>query len=119
MKIAVAAEGQNVSEHFGHCEGFMIFETTEAGIMGTTMVESPEHQPGLLPNFLADMGVQVIIAGGMGAGAVNIFNEKKIQVITGASGDACQSVESYLAGKLASDVSICEKHEHQGECGGH
>lgn len=26
MKIAVASEGKMVTEHFGHCEGFAIFE---------------------------------------------------------------------------------------------
>ena len=26
MKIAVACEGKQITEHFGHCQNFMIFE---------------------------------------------------------------------------------------------
>ena len=34
------------------------------------------------------MEVEVIIAGGMGGGAIEIFNEKGIKVIIGAQGNA-------------------------------
>ena len=48
-----------------------------------------------MPNFLNDMGVNVIISGGMGGGAIEIFNEKGIEVITGAKGDALEAANSY------------------------
>lgn len=73
--------------------------------------------PAFLPNFLADRGAQVIIAGGMGGGAVEIFNERGVEVIIGAQGDAGAAVEAYLEGRLKSTGSICHEHEHQGECG--
>ena len=63
------------------------------------------------------MGVNVVISGGMGGGAVNIFNEKDIEVIVGASGNAKAAVEAYLLGTLKSTGSICHKHQHHGECG--
>jgi predicted Fe-Mo cluster-binding NifX family protein len=85
----------------------------------TMTVANPGHKPGFLPNFLGDMGVEVIIAGGMGGGAVEIFNERNIEVIVGAQGDARSAVESYLHGELKSTGSICHEHEHAGECGEH
>jgi len=45
-----------------------------------------------LPNFLADRGVNAIISGGMGGGAVEIFNKKNVEVVVGASGDANISI---------------------------
>lgn len=80
---------------------------------------NPGHRPGFLPNFLGDMGVEVIIAGGMGGGAVEIFNERNIEVIVGAEGGARPVVEAYLKGELKSTGSICHEHEHESECGGH
>ena len=86
MKIAIAAQGKQVSEHFGHCEGFAIYSTEAGKIVKQEFLPNPGHKPGLLPNLLNDNGVKVIIAGGMGGGAIDIFNEKGIDVITGASG---------------------------------
>jgi predicted Fe-Mo cluster-binding NifX family protein len=119
MKIAVASEGQNVSQHFGHCEGFTLFDTKEKQITGKEFVANPGHKPGFLPVFLNERGVNVIIAGGMGQGAVDIFNEKGIDVITGASGEAKDAVDSYLQGKLKSTGSVCHEHQHSDECGRH
>jgi Mrp family chromosome partitioning ATPase/predicted Fe-Mo cluster-binding NifX family protein len=118
-KIAVASEGHYVCEHFGHCEGFTIYSTVAGKIAGQEYLPNPGHKPGLLPNLLNDNGVHVVIAGGMGAGAIDIFNEKGIDVITGAKGMLEQTIENYLAGKLMSTGSICHDHQHAGDCGAH
>jgi Mrp family chromosome partitioning ATPase/predicted Fe-Mo cluster-binding NifX family protein len=117
MKIAVASEGKMVTEHFGHCEGFSIFETENGKIVKSESIPNPGHRPGFLPNFLNDRGVNVIISGGMGGGAIDIFNEKGIEVIVGASGAAEAAVNSYLQGNLKSTGSVCHDHQHHDECG--
>jgi len=117
MKIATASIGKMVTEHFGHCENFNVFEIENGNIINAESVPNPGHRPGFLPNFLADMGVNVIISGGMGGGAIDIFNERGVEVITGAGGDSRIAVENYLNGKLKSTGSICHKHEHHDECG--
>ena len=115
-KIAVAGENGKVTEHFGHCENFIIFDVENNSIIKEETIPNPGHRPGFLPNFLNDMGVKVIISGGMGSGAVEIFNEKGIEVITGAKGDARSVVEQYLQGALRSTGSVCHEHQ-QDECG--
>ena len=117
VKIAVASEGDEVTGHFGHCANFNIFEAEGGKITGSKSVPSPGHKPGFLPNFLGDMGVGVIIAGGIGAHAVGIFGERGIEVIAGASGDAREAAEAYLKGTLKSDDSVCHEHHHHDECG--
>nr|WP_312578957.1 NifB/NifX family molybdenum-iron cluster-binding protein [Sedimentibacter sp.] len=119
MKIAVASEKGIVTEHFGHCEGFIIFDTENNKIIKRETIPNPGHKPGFLPNFLNDMGVKVIISGGMGGGAIEIFNDKNIEVITGAKGNADEVVNSYLGGNLKSTGSICHEHQHHDECGEH
>ncbi|MCK9218409.1 MAG: NifB/NifX family molybdenum-iron cluster-binding protein [Firmicutes bacterium] len=116
MKIAVASEGNSVTEHFGHCQNFNIYETEDCKIVKSESVPNPGHKPGFLPNFLNDLGVKVIISGGMGGGAVDIFNEKDIEVIVGAKGDAKENVELYLKGELKSTGSVCHQHQHEGDC---
>lgn len=117
MKIAVASEGKMVTEHFGHCEGFAIFTAENNRIISDEFVINPGHRPGFLPNFLHEKGVNVIISGGMGGGAVQIFNEHSIEVITGATGEAEAAANAYLQGKLKSSGSICHEHQHADECG--
>lgn len=119
MKIAVAAQGKQVSDHFGHCEGFAIYLTEEGKIVSQEFLANPGHKPGLLPNLLNDNGVKTVIAGGMGGGAIEIFNEKDIEVITGATGAMDDIVEQYLLGNLTSTGSVCHEHEHAGDCGSH
>lgn len=117
LRIAVAAEGKNVTGHFGHCQNFLIYDTENGKIIKEDSVPNPGHKPGFLPNFLADRGVNVIISGGMGGGAVDIFNERNVEVIIGASGDGQIAVERYLRGELKSTGSVCHAHEHSDECG--
>jgi len=122
MKIAVASEGKMVTGHFGHCENFNLYDVENKKIVTETSIPNPGHKPGFLPNFLGDMGVNVIIAGGMGSGAVEIFNERNIEVITGASGEAKEAAESFLLGTLQSTGSVCHDHQHHeqhehGNCG--
>ncbi|MDR3601305.1 MAG: NifB/NifX family molybdenum-iron cluster-binding protein [Desulfosporosinus sp.] len=117
MKIAVASVNGMVTEHFGYCESFNIFDAENDQITKKESISNPGHKPGFLPNFLNDMGVNVIIAGGMGGAAVTIFNEKGIEVITGATGSAEAAANSYLQGVLKSSGSICHEHQHHDECG--
>lgn len=114
MKIAVAVDNGLVAQHFGHCEGFEVFNVENKQIQDNNFVQNPGHKPGFLPNFLGDLGVEVIMAGGMGGGAIEIFNERGIQVLTGITGNSQENVEKFLAGKLQSTGSVC--HEHQGNC---
>ena len=100
MKIAVASEGKMVTGHFGHCENFNIFEVDNNQIVKTHSIPNPGHKPGFLPNFLNDMGVNVIISGGMGGGAE-------------------ETVKKFLEGNLKSSGSVCHEHQHSDTCGGH
>lgn len=118
MKIAVASEGKNVTEHFGHCVNFNIYNVEADKIVKEESIPNPGHKPGFLPNFLAERGVSVIISGGMGGGAVDIFNSRNVEVVVGASGDAKTAALNYLRGELKSTGSICHEHQHHDECGG-
>lgn len=116
MKLAIASDGQTASGHFGHCEHFYVYEIEADKVSKKTSIPNPGHRPGFLPNFLNEMGVNVIVSGGMGGGAIDIFNSHNIEVIVGAVGDADALVEKYLKGELKSTGSVCHQHAHADEC---
>ena len=117
LRIAVATDNQRVTEHFGHCKEFMLFDTQDDKILEQETIANPGHKPGFLPNFLADRGVNTIISGGMGGGAVDIFNSRDVEVIVGSQGDARAAAEAYLKGELKSTGSVCHEHQHHDTCG--
>ena len=110
MRIAIPMSGDRLEQHFGHCEKFAIIDVDSATneVRGTTSVPAPEHQPGLLPPWLKNQGVTLVIAGGMGARAISLLQEASIEVITGApSEDAATLVRRFLDGALTSVECTC------------
>ena len=116
MKIAIAADGNLVSGHFGHCEGFKVYELEENKIINDEFIPNPGHRPGFLPVFLKEKGIDIIISGGMGASAQQLFAERKIQVIVGAEGNCDNIIKDYIKGEIKSTGAICEEHAHEGHC---
>ncbi|MCK4273492.1 MAG: NifB/NifX family molybdenum-iron cluster-binding protein [Dehalococcoidales bacterium] len=113
MKYVVPVSGGRLSPHFGHCENFAFFDVEEQSrkITGKESVPSPAHQPGLLPAWLAEKGASVVIVGGMGPRAVDLFQQHGIDVVLGSlESDPEQAVLSHLKGDLATGDNVCD-HE--------
>lgn len=109
FKAAVPLAGGVLCNHFGHCEEFAILHVMDGEISATERHTPPPHEPGVLPRWLGDLGVNLIIAGGMGQRALGMFAERGIRVITGAPNqEPAALVQSYLAGTLTSGPNICD-----------
>ncbi|MBN2189443.1 MAG: NifB/NifX family molybdenum-iron cluster-binding protein [Chitinispirillaceae bacterium] len=111
MKIAVPVANGKFSLHFGHCEKFVIADVDETAKIITGEEEStpPSHEPGMLPKWLNEKGVNVIIAGGMGMRAQQLFTQYGIKVVVGAPAENPQTVVlNYLKGTLATGTNICD-----------
>ncbi len=111
MRIAIPLAGGRLAMHFGHCEQFALLdvETAEQSITGRENVAPPPHEPGLLPVWLAERGVEVIIAGGMGQRAQGLFQERGIRVVVGAPAEVPEAlVAGYLAGTLQVGQNVCD-----------
>lgn len=115
MIIAVATEGNNISEHFGRCENFTLFDIEESSIKNKTVVNTMGNQHGDLPPFLKSQGVQVAILGGIGAGAKQGLMANSIEVIAGISGNIDAAVKEFLEGNLKSGKEGCSGHDHSHE----
>jgi predicted Fe-Mo cluster-binding NifX family protein len=115
MKIALPSNQNQVDSHFGHCDHFTVFTANERNeIIGEEKVMSPAGC-GCKTNIvgtLSQMGVNVMLAGNMGDGAVNVLNSHGIRVIRGCSGDVKAVAENWLRGSLADSGVTCHDHEH-------
>jgi ATP-binding protein involved in chromosome partitioning len=109
--IAIPVLEGRLCPHFGHCQQFALLEVDTAGkeILNSRQVTPPPHQPGLLPLWLHDEGVNLVIAGGMGGRAQGMFAAHGIEVIVGAPAEPPESlVRSYLDGSLQPGENICD-----------
>jgi Mrp family chromosome partitioning ATPase/predicted Fe-Mo cluster-binding NifX family protein len=107
--IAVPVSEGKLCSHFGHCDQFALIETEGGKIIRKTMHTPPPHEPGVIPRWLGGLGVQVIIAGGMGSRAQALFDEKGIRVITGASaGEPEALVNQFLSSTLVTGANVCD-----------
>jgi predicted Fe-Mo cluster-binding NifX family protein len=111
MKIAIPTANGKLSMHFGHCEVFTVLDVDPESrtIIRTSRLETPPHEPGLLPRWLAEQGATTIIAGGMGQRAQSLFTANNIEVIVGAPADEPEALtEAYLAGSLTTGANVCD-----------
>ena len=111
MRIAIPLADGKLAMHFGHCERFALLDVDpeKKTIVRKEEVGAPEHQPGLLPRWLGERGATVIIAGGMGARAQELFSEHKIAVVVGAPAETPETLATaYLAGTLKTGGNVCD-----------
>src|SRR5665811_2409853 len=115
MKIAVPVTNENqIDGHFGHCDSYGVFTISEKKeIVEIKRVGSPEGCgcKSDIASILASDGVTVMLAGGIGGGAINVLNNSGIEVIRGCSGDATEVVKLYISGKVEDSGSSRHLHE--------
>ena len=111
MKIAIPTANGKLCMHFGHCEKFVMVEVDPETktILGTTELDPPPHEPGVLPRWLGGQSTDLIIAGGMGQRAQQLFEAQDIAVVTGASPEDPETLaKAYLDGALQTGANACD-----------
>ena len=117
MKIAVPFENGEIFSHFGKTKAFKVYDVENGSITGCELVDAAGEGHSALTGQLAEMGVQSVICGGIGAGAQSALTEAGIEICSGAEGDADEAVASYLKGELISAGANCDHHEEGHGCG--
>lgn len=111
MRIAISLVHDKLSPHFGHCDQFAVVEVDgdTNKITSRKNLTPPAHEPGVLPAWLGGMGVNVVIAGGMGQRAQQLFTQNQIEVMVGAPDQNPEDlVIAYLGGKLQCGENVCD-----------
>lgn len=114
MKIAIPTkEGNRIDDHFGHCEFYSIFTVENNKVVNKQTLQSPQGC-GCKSNIaydLAEMGVKIMLAGGIGNGAINKLNSQNIEVIRNCKGDVDVLVNEYLDGNIVDGGASCAAHD--------
>ena len=124
MKIAVTYANGEVFQHFGKTEAFKVYEAEDGKVVSAEVIGTDGNGHEALADFLAAKGVNVVICGGLGEGALVALAHAGIEVMSGASGDADAAVEAFLKGELVSGGVNCDHHDEEeehhcgGDCGG-
>jgi len=111
LKIAIPTVNGQLCQHFGHCETFALLEVDQENreILNSQGLTPPAHEPGVLPEWLHSQGADVIIAGGMGQMAQQMFARNGIKVVVGASENTPETiVAAYLEGTLNTGINACD-----------
>ena len=120
MKFAIPMAEGKLTAHFGHCKEFAIIDVENDEIKEKSVLVPPPHEPGVLPKWLHDLGANVIIAGGMGQRAIQLFDQAGIKVVVGAPVEAPEVlVNNYLSDTLATGGNVCGEGHGDHQCGGH
>jgi len=110
MRIAIPVAGDELASHFGHCEEFRFFDVSEENesIEDSAAQSAPPHRPGVLPEWLKKNETDVVIAGGMGRRAQQLFSEAGIDVVVGATESEPRSlVQDYMQDSLTTGENPC------------
>jgi predicted Fe-Mo cluster-binding NifX family protein len=118
-RIALASEDPAgldgaISAHFGRCPFYTLVDVEGRQILDSEVVRNPHfpnHQPGVIPQFIQSQKAHVMIAGGMGPKAIDFFHQLGIDVVTGAQGRIRDVVQAYLRGEI-SGIIPCEHQDH-------
>jgi len=89
-----------VCEHFGRAETFTIYDTETGEVK--VIKNTSEHFGGFgrPPEIIMDLGVDVVICGGIGARAIALFKSFGVKIYMGATGTVKDAIDQFLAGKL-------------------
>ena len=116
-KIAIPVnESNQIEDHFGQCDFYGVFTVSDDNEV--QKIQSIESEKGCgcksnIASVLAENGVSVMLAGGIGTGAINVLNNNNIEVIKGCSGDIEDIINQYLKGQIIDSGESCSGNEHQ------
>jgi len=114
MKIAISTDGGNVSEHFGRCPKFTIVDIRVGKVVSKEEIDNPGHHPGYLPEYFKGMGVERIVAGGMGQRAAMLFEQFGIGAVLGVNGSVEHVIDAITRGEIKGSGSLCEPGSGRG-----
>ncbi|MGQ8335549.1 NifB/NifX family molybdenum-iron cluster-binding protein [Sunxiuqinia sp. A32] len=115
MKIAIPTKGNDIDNHFGHCDYFTIIDINDRDQVFEKELMDSTVECGCksgLAGELAKKGVKLLLAGGIGGGAINKLREYQIEVIPGFTGTIDEVLEKWKLKEYGNEMIICTDHQH-------
>ena len=117
MKIAATYEKEtgNIFQHFGKTQYFKIYEIEDGKIVSSEVIDNGGNGHHALPPYLKSLGVETLILGNRGQGAVDAIAAAGLKEMPGITGSADEAVELFVKGELKPNFDAMFQHhvEHQ------
>jgi len=119
IKIALPLDDNGeVFQHFGHTKQFHIVEVNDSRIVKQYVLDAAGSGHESLAFLLKQNGVEILICGGIGAGAQDALGYAGISVIPGVQGKVDAVLIDFFTGNLTfSKEANCDHHDHHHEEG--
>ena len=118
--IAIPSEGIMLNAHFGRSQAFTLFTMKNGEVSGKIVLDTKglEHQHSGIAQLLKSKGVEVVICGGIGPGAIFGLESAGLKVLRGANGIVDEVASAYANGSLITSDAVCNhnhnhNHSHQ------
>ena len=112
MKVAVSSTGQDldspVSPRFGRCPYYVIIDTETMAFetIPNTSMNAPSGAGIAAAQDVAQKGVEAVLTGNFGPNASQVLSQVGVKMVTGATGNVRQVVESFKDGTLTAASPI-------------
>ncbi len=118
MRVAIPVAEGRLCAHFGHCQTFSFIDLDESSkkITAQKNLTPPPHAPGVIPKWVSEQGANVILAGGMGGMALNLFEQAGVKVVTGCPSDTPENlIKEFSDQTLVTGANVCN-HDENHKC---
>ncbi|MCR4790372.1 MAG: NifB/NifX family molybdenum-iron cluster-binding protein [Treponemataceae bacterium] len=114
-KVAATYEKEtgNVFQHFGKSQNFKIYEIEDNKIVKSEVIDNGGFGHHDLATYLKNLGVETLILGNRGQGAIDALNAAGLKQVPGITGSADQAAEKFAKGTLVGNPNA--KCDHHGE----
>lgn len=99
-KIAIAYDGGNVNQHFGHTKQFKIYQVEGNLIKSSEIISVEGTRHGDCVGTLLDNDVDTVICDMIGSGVRNILWDNGIDTYADVRGNADECMLQFLKGEL-------------------
>ena len=122
MKIAATYDvsTNTIFQHFGKTQAFKLYTIEEGKVTEFKVIDNGGFGHHDLATYLKDLGVEILILGNRGQGAIDALNNAGIRQLAGITGNPDEAVAAFLNGTLKDNPDAkCNHHgehhhEHQG-----
>ena len=108
-RIAIPVKEGKLSEYFGQCGYYEIFEIENGSILANTLEIPPLEDIEKLPKWIENQNITDVIAHKIDNRIISLFSNLKINLFIGIPINKTENlVDDYLNGLLKSDSNIIE-----------
>ncbi len=122
MRLCIPSEStggleDQVGYHFGRVENYTIYD--DASNKVEVIENTSSHRGGtkLPAELLREYNVDVMICGGIGRRAIQLFEQYGVEIYIGAQGIIKEAIEQFKQDKLkmATNKDACQQHKYRNE----